>query len=334
MSARGDNRILYDARWDGPHGIGRFCRELLRRVPGLSPLRTSLRLFHPFDPLWTSALTLSSSVRAYFTPGFNAPLFSRVPLVLTVHDLNYIHFPENSDPLRRLYFQTIVRPACRSAYRVLTVSEFSREQIVEWAGVEVDRVVNVGAGVDESFNPESRPANLGFPYLLAMSNARAHKNTARLIDAFHRSGLASSVKLTLVGKLDQESTDRIGRLGVAEAVHVIDYVADEDLPSLYRGSLALCMPSLFEGFGLPILEAMACGVPVMASTVTSIPEVAGDAALLTEPTDIDAMADAIRRIVTDTDLRSTLIARGLDRVRKFSWAHTALRVSTLLEGLR
>ncbi len=325
--------VLFDSRWKGPYGIGRFAEEVHRRIPGLVPLDTRLPPFHPLDPLWTSWLIARRKPRAFFTPGFNAPLRCRIPFIMTVYDLNYVHLSANFDPFRRAYFTHLVRPACRRAHRVLTVSDFSRDQIVEWAGTTSDRIVNVGAGVDDRFRPDGAKRDLGFPYVLAISNERPHKNIHRLLRAFSASRLPSEVKLVISGRASVEAARVRQQLRLEDASLFIGRVADEDLPALYRGALALCMPSLSEGFGLPVLEAMASGVPVMASNSTSLPEVAGHAAVLVDPTDVQAMAEGLRRVVMDEGLRVELIQRGLARSREFSWDRTAQRIGAVLREL-
>ena len=330
---RSHGAVLFDARWRGAHGIGRFAQEIQHRIPGLVSLDTALPPFHPLDPLWTSWLLAFRKAKAYFTPGYNAPLWSELPLIITVCDLAYVHCNMSSDPLRRAYFTHLVRPACRRAHRVLTISEFSRGQIIEWAGVDPQRVVNVSCAADERFRPDGVRRELGFPYLLAIGNERPHKNNARLLRAFAASGLARDIKLVISGKLGLEAVQVLNELRLVDAVHLIGRVPDEDLPGLYRGALALCMPSLFEGFGLPVVEAMACGTPVLTSTATSLPEVAGSAAILVDPTDVEAIAAGLNRIVSDQSLRGDLITRGISRSTEFSWDRTARRIEAVLRDL-
>lgn len=327
-------RIVYDSRWCGSgHGIARFADEIYKRVPGLSALCTRLGLFHPADPFWTSYLLSPSRARAFLTPAFNAPWRCRVPLVLTVHDLNYVRFPANSDPMRRAYFEYLVRPACRRAHRVLTISEFSRAQIAEWARIDPSRIVNVSCGVDSSFTPHGHRLERDRPYLLVIGNERPHKNIERIVDAFARSGLPPDIQLVITGKVGEDVMRSIASMATPQAVELLGYVEEVDLPALYRGAFALCMPSLFEGLGLPVLEAMACGVPVITSTATSLPEAAGDAAILVEPTNTDELADAMRRVATTPSLRADMVTRGLAQSRKFTWAQTAEKVARVLSEL-
>jgi glycosyltransferase involved in cell wall biosynthesis len=213
------------------------------------------------------------------------------------------------------------------------VSEFSRTQIIQWAGIDASAVVNVGCGVHAAFRVAEDRYEPGFPYILAIGNDRPHKNIPRLIRAFAASRLVGDVRLVISGKVGREATRALHELRLESAVRLIGHVPDEDLPGLYRGALALCMPSLFEGFGLPLIEAMACGTPVLTSTATSLPEVAGSAALLVDSTDIDAIAAGLYRIVSDQGMRAELAALGILRAKQFSWERTAQQVAAVLAEL-
>lgn len=320
-------------RWQGSHGIARFAGEIYARLPPMRPVSNVIPLFHPFDPLWLTSQIKLRACKAFFTPGFNAPVTEGVPIVLTIHDLNYVHFPENSDFMRRAYFRYVVRPACRRAYKVLTVSEFSRSQIIQWAGIEASAVQNVGCGARAAFRVAEDRYEPGFPYILAIGNDRPHKNIPRLVRAFAAARLGGDIRLLVSGQVSQEVMRVVRELRLEQRIGLIGHVPEEDLPRLYRGALALCMPSLFEGFGLPVIEAMACGTPVLASTATSLPEVAGSAAILVDPTDVEAIAAGLERIVGDSRLRAELAQRGIVRAGQFSWDRTAQQVAAVLAEL-
>jgi glycosyltransferase involved in cell wall biosynthesis len=323
--------ILFDARWDGPHGIARVGRELLKRLPGAVPLRAGLRLFHPLDPVWTSLQISRLAPRVFFSPGFNPPLFSQRPFVFTIHDLNYVHCPENGSVSRRAYFELLVRPATRRAARVLTVSEFSRRQIIEWSGVADDQVVNVSAGVDAAYRPEGPKHEPGYPYVLYVGNRLPHKNVPRLLEAFALSGLASELRLLLSGDPDEATLSLAKRLGIEGSLRFAGFVAEPDMPALYRGAVAHLLPSLFEGFGLPVVEAMACRVPVLTSRATSLPEIGGNAVLLVDPFQPEDIARGMREIVSDDALRQRLMNEGLVRAARFTWEKTASAVAAVLD---
>jgi glycosyltransferase involved in cell wall biosynthesis len=170
------------------------------------------------------------------------------------------------------------------------------------------------------------------PYLLCVSNRKRHKNEFRVVEAFARAGLAAGIRLVFTGELTAELVDYIDRCRVTNRVDFVGLVPEEKFPSLYRGAEALIFLSLYEGFGLPVAEAMACGTPVVTANTTAMPEVAGDAALLVDPTSVEQIAEAMEQIVSDTSLRRQLREKGLARAAQLSWATTAARVDQVLAG--
>lgn len=324
-------KIMMDSRWEGPHGIGRFARELRIRLSPRSTL-SGFPLLHPLEGLWLSWKVWRERPDVYFSPGFNPPLFSAVPLVFTVHDL--IHLGETPGLalkawFRRLYYQGVLRPAARRAKRVLTVSEYSRRQIVEWSGLPAERVVVVGNGVDAAFTPDGAHHQPGFPYLLYFWNGKPHKNAVRLLQAFSELG-DQRVRLLISSAPDDELRHQALRLGVNDRVVFAGGIPEAELPAYYRGAQALVFPSVHEGFGLPALEAMACGTPVVTSNVTSLPEVVGEAAVLVDPYDPASIARGLEQVLNDQTLRARLRMTGLERARQFSWDATAARVQEVL----
>ncbi|MGA8436948.1 MAG: glycosyltransferase family 1 protein [Candidatus Sulfotelmatobacter sp.] len=323
--------IYADQRWIGDHGIGRFARNVLA---GLEYRPVALD-GHPAAPLdaWRLTLALRGLTRddLFFSPGYNSPLSCPSQFVFTIHDLSHIYCPENSNPLIRLYYATIMKRACQRALRILTVSEFTRKQIVDWSGVTAEKVFKVGCGLDPSYQPGESCYDLQFPYLLCVSNRKRHKNEFRVVEAFARAKLLTGMHLVFTGGPTAELTDCIARFHISPRVYFAGVVPEKKLPSLYRGAAALVFPSLYEGFGLPILEAMGCGTPVVTANVTAMPEVAGGAALLVDPTSVEQIARAMEQIVSDTTLRQQLRRQGLTRSAEFSWASTAARVHDLLK---
>jgi glycosyltransferase involved in cell wall biosynthesis len=324
--------IYADQRWIGNHGIGRFARHVLAGLD-YRPLPLASNPAAPLDA-WrlAGALTDLTPKDIFFSPGYNTPLFCRAPFVFVIHDLSHIYCPENSSPLIQLYYVTIMKRACHRAAKILTVSDFTRGQLVEWAEVSPQKVFNVGCGVDSAYQPEGDSYNLPFPYLLCVSNRKRHKNEFRTVEAFAKAAIDPRIRLVFTGKPTSDLIRCIDRHQVTARVEFVDVVPEEDLPSLYRGAQALIFASLYEGFGLPILEAMACGIPVLTSNVTALPEVAGDAALLVDPTSVEQIAAATEQIVSDTSLRRRLREKGLAKAAQFSWTGTAARVHEILTG--
>ena len=323
--------MLYaDDRRIGDHGIGRFARNVLAALE-FRPISLQSDPDSPLDP-WLLARALAKLTRkdVFFSPGYNPPLYCVAPFVITLHDLNHIDRDENSSRLKRLYYSTVVKRACHLSAHILTVSEFSRRRILEWSGVPPEKVVNVGCGVGEDFRTDAAPYPLPFPYLLCVSNRRGHKNEARQVEAFSKSGLASQMRMVFTGDPTAELADCIERNGVTQSVHFVGLVPDCELPALYHSAVALVFASLYEGFGLPVLEAMACGTPVITSNTSALPEIAGDAALLVDPTSVEQISQAMAQAVTDSSLRQQMRIKGLARAAQFSWSNTGGKVQRLL----
>ncbi|HEY1203921.1 MAG: glycosyltransferase family 1 protein [Bryobacteraceae bacterium] len=304
-------RLLADARWTGHHGIGRFASEVLRRLPVEERLENGPRPLSLADPLWLACQVLVRRPAVLFSPGFNPPPLCPAPFVFTIHDLIHIETPEVSTPAKRLYYRAIVKPACRRAFRVLTVSEHSRSRILAWSGLPAERVLNVGNGVGDPFQTDGPRHEPGFPYILYVGNSRPHKNLDRLLEAF-RSLARPDLKLVLAGTPGHE------------------VAGDDELVAMYRGALFLVLPSLAEGFGLPALEAMACGTPVLVSRTPALLETTGNAALLFDPLDAGDLARTMALALDDAGLRARMRAAGLDRARCFSWDRVAARVLAVL----
>jgi glycosyltransferase involved in cell wall biosynthesis len=323
--------IYADQRWIGDHGIGRFARHVLADLDYRPVALTG----HPAAPLdaWRLSRALSGLTRhdLFFSPGYNSPLFCTSPFVFTIHDLSHIYCPENSTPLIRLYYATLMKRACQRALRILTVSEFTRMQIVEWSGVSTEKVLNVECGIDSTYRPTENCYGLQFPYFLCVSNRKRHKNEFRVVEAFARAD-PTGMHLVFTGGPTAELADCIEHFHLTPRVYFAGVVPETRLPSLYRGAEALVFPSLYEGFGLPILEAMACGTPVVTANVTAMPEIAGGAALLVDPTSVEQIAKAMEQLVSDPTLRQQLRHKGLARSAEFSWARTVARVHELIKG--
>ena len=328
--ARATSLILCDARWAGLHGIGRFAREVLGRLPEHVQLRKGPRPLSAADPLWLACQVIARRPPVFFSPGFNPPPLCLAPFVFTIHDLIQLHVPDVATPVKRWYYQLIVRPAARRAFRVLTVSEYSRARILEWSGLPEERVVNVGNGVDLPFTADGQRHEPGFPYVLYVGNARPHKNLHRLLSAFKCVDYPE-LRLLLSGAPTKEIVGRLRQLGIENRTGFLGASSDDALARVYRGARLLILPSLIEGFGLPALEAMACGTPVVVSLGTALPEVVGEAGLFVDPLDVQDMKRAMERLLGDRELRTTMGQRGLERSRRFSWANVAAKVNTVLD---
>ena len=258
----------------------------------------------------------------------------RAKRVVSIHDLTLILFPEWHPAKRLRHMRAGLRASAEAADRIIAVSRATKDDIVKHLAVDPERVAVVPEGVDSSCRPlpraevEAALAPLGLAYgayLLFLGTIEPRKNIGRLLDAAMQAG-ADVGPLVLAGADgwgNDELRPRIADLTRQGRVRALGYVPETLRPPLLGGARAFLYPSLYEGFGLPLLEAMACGTPVVTSDVSSLPEVVGDAALLIDPLDVDGLAGTIRRLWDDEALRSDLRARGLARAREFSWERTA-----------
>lgn len=327
----GDAAIFFDARWLGDHGIGRFAHQVYRSFPDLIPFNVRRRPFHPLDPWLLGSDLRGIRAQRYFSAGYNSPAAWSGRFVFTLHDLNHLRVADNSNTLKRAYYQYVIKPACHRADCVLTVSEYARNEILEWS--KASRIINVGNGVGPPFCAEGSRFQPGFPYFVYVGSKKANKNLPRLLHAYARGGVKSDIRLVMTGEPTPSLALEIGRLGLNQDVVFVGSKTIEELAELYRGALALMFPSLYEGFGYPPLEAMACGTPVLTSNVCAIPETVGDAALLIDPLSTEQIADGIRRLANDASFRASLRERGLLRAAQSSWETTALRIKAVLQAL-
>ena len=272
---------------------------------------------------------------AHFTNGM-IPIGTPVATVVTVHDMSLRLYP-GCHPVRRLLLnRPLMHLAIRQASSIVTVSNSARRDLLRLHGVAPDRVAVVHEAASPAFRPivdrarlEDVRARYKLPrqFMLYVGTIEPRKNLTRLMTAFaaaRKAGIPHH--LVCVGPYGWSSRDlagRIDRLGIEGAVHFTGYVPFEDLPAIYNLGEFFAFPSLYEGFGLPVVEAMACGIPVLTSTTSSLGEIAGDAAVTIDPLDTDAMTDAIVRLATDADLRRDVAERGVRRARSFSWEQTA-----------
>jgi glycosyltransferase involved in cell wall biosynthesis len=258
------------------------------------------------------------------------PAWAPAPAVLTVHDLSFERHPELMSPRDRLLFRLLVPRSVRRAERVLTGSERTKRDLVERYAVSETKVVVTPYGVDPVFRPDG-PAHSAPPFALFVGAIQPRKDPVTAVEALAR--LDADLELVFVGP-EKRGGDAlraaITRLGLDRRVHFLGYVPTGQLASLYRGAECVVLPSRYEGFGLPVVEAMASGTPVVATNAGALPEIAGDAAVLVEPGDADAFAEGINVALNE---RERLVAAGLARAGRFTWADTARRTLAVYEEL-
>jgi glycosyltransferase involved in cell wall biosynthesis len=308
--------------------------------PGRLTLRTlpltddwMARLWHRLRlPLPANLLT--GRLDLFYAPDFLLPpLTGDLRTLVTIHDLSFLRHPETFPPQLRAYLESAVPRSAARADHVLTDSDATRRDVIDLLGVAPERVTTILLGVSDAFTPYIAPGERAHlegvygvgprPYVLAVGTVQPRKNYARLIEAVDRVREVADVELVIVGQPAWLADEVLNAAAARDHVRLLGFVDDVDLPSLYRQATVLAFPSLYEGFGLPVLEAMACGTPVVASTASSVPEAVGEAGLLLDPLDVAGWADALIDVLTDPDLRDALVSQGLAHAATFTWTRTA-----------
>lgn len=315
-------------------------------LPPLPPNFHATRL--PFEDIWLARLwhrlraplpveLITGRIDVYHSPDFTlAPTLPGTPGLLTVHDLSFLRDPSSASPALRSYLQIAVRRSVLSASHILADSQATKVDLIEIYGTPADRITVLYAGVEKAFQPVTELSRLAevrkryrlgeTPFVLSLSTLQPRKNYVRLIEAFDVALGATQFKLVLAGSKGwqhQEIFNEVQSRDLEGKVLFPGFIADADLPALYSAAEVMAYPSLYEGFGLPIVEAMACGTPVLASTAPCLPEIAGQAAILVDPYDVQDIAIGLTRLASDLPLRAELVKKGVARARKFSWQESA-----------
>jgi glycosyltransferase involved in cell wall biosynthesis len=322
--------------WDPRLANSRFPLAGLLDAPNVIPVAIRLPLFGPLDQLVLPFLARRHRLDLLHVPYIGVPLAVPCPLVLTIYDLIFERYPAYMPQLwARGYYNLLTRGGLLRARGVLVLSAATERDLLEYYPVD-PRIVRVTPpGASPAFGPPSTAqiaaarARYGLPerFILVVAARRPHKNVEVVVEALDQLRERLPHALVLVGGHDARFPDPLATspaaARLAGRIKEIGPVAEEDMPAVYGAAAACVCPSLIEGFGLPVLEALACGVPTASSGRASLAEVAGDAALLFDPTDVRSLADALLRLLGDDALRHTLRERGLARARTFSWSHTA-----------
>jgi glycosyltransferase involved in cell wall biosynthesis len=297
----------------------------------------------PHTPLVRIPLTLARELRRHpvdvLHVQYTAPPLAPCPVVTTIHDLAFEHLPQTFNRRSWMQLRLTVRRTARRAAHVITVSEYSRQDICKTYGIATKRITVTPEAAPSHFAPVTNEKELlairenygiNGDYLLSLCSIQPRKNLIRLIEAYSRLRQARPgirlPQLVLAGKrgwLDSETFHAAQRNALDGDIVMTGYVADKDLPALYSGATCFVYPSFFEGFGLPVLEAMQCGVPVIAGNRTSLPEVVGEAGILFDPFDEQRLAEAIASVIDNPAYAARLRCRGLERAKEFSWTKTA-----------
>lgn len=353
-------KIAFDLRRIGNPGIGRYMKclaetitaqapeheyllilppnsEHLVHAPNAQKLCTSLKYYSFREQFELPRILSRHKVDLLHSPHFLLPLVRPCPAVATIHDVIYMACPEDLPSLAgRLYYRLMMNACSRMATRVITDSEHSKNEIIRYLHADPSKIEVVYPAVDSFFESQADPAEVASvrsrfgidrDYIVCVGIYKPRKNHAGLLKAFQlllKDGVQS--QLVIAGPMGEGKPilQRLAaELGVAGHVVFTGFVNDADLRALYSGARVCVCPSLYEGFGFTVLEAMACGTPVVCSSATSLPEVAGNAALYFDPYKPEEMATQLRRVFYDDGLRAALIADGRSNLLRFSWEETA-----------
>lgn len=326
--------VAADLRWPSGTGIGICQGEYLARSPdniSISPLRLRGRIGHPVSPFEVGARLVFDRTKnkIFWNPGFIPPAGSGIPSVVTVHDLTHLHFYSS---LHAHYYNLVLKPLYRRCNAVICVSEYTRSEFLSWSGMDPERVHVVHNGVSADFHDGVEPHCPGYPYIFYPGNKRAYKNLDTMLRAYAQSSLPKlGIKVVMTGAATPELQSIICQLKIVENVVFTGFVSNEKLAGLYRGAAFTAFLSLYEGFGLPIVESMAVGTPVLTSNVSSMPEIASDAARVVAPQNADEIGHAMDELVSNHTLRAELITKGFDRATAFSWDSAAVKTWGIIQ---
>lgn len=330
-----DDLVVYTSH---PEAFGRLRNRVVRVSAVTRPEHSTLG--HSSRVVWLQSIlrlrAQADGVGVILNTVPEGVLGFRIPQVTVVHDLLPLFFPAEY-PRQQYYFRLLVPRILRISRVVIADSESTRRDILRNYSLSPEKVRVVHPGYDAGIyfpNGEERPARQEDPYCLYVGNLLPHKNLLRLLDALAILRRRRPCRLIIRGEgrpaYVRAVGERVETLGLTGAVAFVGYTGERVLRDLYAHAACLVLPSLGEGFGLPVLEAMACGTPVVTANTSSLPEVAGDAALLVDPNDAIALADAMHRVLTDRELREDLRRRGLARAALFGWRRAAEQMSQLL----
>ena len=328
LAALQDDDNQYQVLTPNPDGLraviplpSRF--EVVRVRPAASALRIPVGM----------PMAVRASKSELLHVSYIAPPVPLCPTVVTIHDLSYLAHPEWLSARVRLQLRLLIPPSLRRAACIIAISEFTKRDLIARYGTPADKIMVVPEAPAAEFTPlpdaalRPLPAGVREPFILAVGNLEPRKNLATLIEAFGDLVRRGFGGLLLVAGKDkyqgEQAAGTVARMGLQSRVIFTGYVDDPTLRLLYNRAALFVYPSLYEGFGLPPLEAMACGCPVVASQATAIPETVGDAAILVDATSVAALAEAMRRVLNDPDLARRLSVEGRARAAQFSWERTA-----------
>ncbi|MDN3582815.1 glycosyltransferase family 4 protein [Mucilaginibacter flavus] len=315
--------VLADGRWAGDTGIGRLYKEIIDRKPTsvqMQTLNLDLKLGHLLSPWYLGKKINESNAEIFYSPSFMPPWQSKIPFVITIHDLNHLYY---YTLFHKIYLKHLIANLAGKSKKIITVSNYTKNEMVEVLKIDPNKIEVIYNGIDSSFASNKEIYSLNRPYFLYVGNRRKYKNILRMLQGFSKAKISKEYLFVLSGDIDDQLKKVIESLGLQNRVKFLGFIKEEQLPSIYKGAYALLFVSLMEGFGLPVIESMASGTPVITSNITSMPEIAGADALLVNPIEIDSIANAIEQLVNDKKLHHELSKTGRKRAQQFNWNITA-----------
>ncbi len=344
IDKKNDYLILAVSRLSPDHFLNKFQAPNFEKIIVKTPI-VSLRQHFTIPPILRR-----EKIDIFHYPQFDLPFFQRRKSVITIYDLNVLqiadYFPKQRF-IRRTYSRWITKISLQKAEKVIAISQSTKGDIIRYFKTPEEKIEVIYGAVDEHFHPlpqkETRKKlekySLSSPYLLYVGVHRAHKNLLRLLEAYRllKENGRITHKLVIVGEKDPrflQAKWKVEKLGLDGEVIFTGYLPEEDLPYFYNGATLFIFPSLYEGFGMPVLEAMACGTPVVCSHTSSLPEIAGEAAIFVDPHNIEAMAEGMKKVIDDGGLRKRLSLAGLEQAKRFSWHRTAQKTLEVYRSLQ
>jgi len=309
----------------------------------------------PSKGLWTfislplGILTNRKKLDIFFSPTHYMPRLVKTPRIVSIMDLSYLHYPEMFRPKDLFKLKKWTAYSVKNAHKIITISEFSKSEIIKYYQVSEDKIVVTYPGINELYknakvNPPAggkKKYNIINDYILFVGTLQPRKNIIRLLEAYKLASqgeVLQNIDLVIVGKkgwIYTQIFEKVKVEGLEGKIKFLDFVSSEDMPYIYSQAKCLVLPSLYEGFGIPVIEAMACGIPTVISNTSSLPEVGGNASIFIDPQNVDSIKNGILQTLSlSSSARKNIIEKGYKQIEKFSWDKSAQTVLDTLKSIK
>lgn len=355
-------RIGIDARFYGPRmtGIGIYAQELIKNLlkidkenqyvvflrkkdydnfpieqKNVEKVTAEIPHYSFQEQLFLSSYLKKQNLDLVHFVNFNRPIYYRKPYTVMIHDLTLFYYPPVKNPIIKKMFSLVMNSTVKNASRIIVPSQWGKKDLINFLKVPEEKIEVVYEGFSSGFDPEKdqnkireikNKYRIKKDYLLYMGQQQPHKNLERLVEALDILIKKQSVQLVIAGKPNRnfhKPEEKVKKLGLEKEVIFTGFVPEDDVAALYSGARAFVFPSLYEGFGIPPLEAMSCSVPVVSSSASCMPEILGDAAHYFDPKNPKNIAQAVLDVLSDSQIRQSLIKKGLKQIKKYNWHQTA-----------